>query len=114
MANKHILVATVSGTHVISNDTSILEQVLAKLKEHDCLRLLADYSEGKSVVETLPAYRRPRTLEDLGAERSLKVATVYKELNDATRATETFYRNKGWNMRDFTDHDAAIEWLISG
>ena len=113
LADQDVLVATVSGTHIISSDTSVLEQVLAKLKEHNCLRLLADYREGEFVVEVVQAYYRPRTLEDLGAERSLKMATVYRKLDELTRSTETFYRNKGWNMRDFTDYDAAMEWLIS-
>ncbi len=113
LADKDVLVGTVSGTYVISNDTSGLARALAILKEHNCSRLLADYSEGEFVAEILPAYQRPRTLEELGADRSLKVATVYKELNELTRSTETFYRSAGWNVRDFTDYDAAMEWLVS-
>ena len=113
LADKDVLVGTVSGTYVISNDTSGLERALAKLKEHNCSRLLADYREGEFVAEILPAYHRPRVLKKLGADRSLKMATVYRELDELTRSTETFYRNAGWNVRDFTDYDAAIEWLIS-
>ncbi len=113
LTDKDVLVAAVSGPYVISNDTSGLERVLLRLKEYNCLRLLADYRDGEFVVEILPAYHRPRTLDELGADRSLKVATVYRELDEVTRSTESFYRNAGWNMRDFVDYDAAMEWLIS-
>ncbi len=113
LADKDVLVGTVSGTYVISSDTSGLERVLAILKEHNCSKLLADYRGGEFVAEILPAYQRPRTLDELGADRSLKVATVYRELNELTRSTETFYRNAGWNMSAFPDYDAAMEWLLS-
>jgi len=111
LIDKDVLVVTVSGQHVVSDDTGSLERVLAKLKEHSCRRVLVDYREAEFVVETVPAYNRPQTLEELGAKRSLKMATVYRELTKETRFTENVHRNRGWQMKDFTEYGAAMEWL---
>jgi hypothetical protein len=108
---RGVLIAKITGTYKISKDTSIVRQVVDMLRECNCSRLLFDYRDAKFVVDTLPAYDRPKVLEDLGVERSTKFASVYRELNEDTHYTESVYRNRGWRMKDFSDYDAAIEWL---
>ena len=112
-ADREVLIVHISGTYIISNDSSVVEDIIGKLQEHKCSRILLDYRNAKFVVETLPAYDRPRLLEDLGVERSTKFASVYREFTEDTHYTESVYRNRGWRMKDFLDFDAAMDWLTS-
>ena len=109
--DKDVLIAKITGTYIISDDTGVVRQVINKLKEHDCSRLLFDFRDAKFVVETLPAYDRPRVLEDIGVKRLTKFASVFREFNEDACYTESVYRNRGWRMRNFSDFDEAIEWL---
>jgi len=106
-----VLIATVKGTYIISDDVSIVEQIVARLKVHHCTKTLFDYRDAEFVVEVLPAYDRPKVLESLGIDQSFRFASVYNFLDEDTRYTETVYRNRGWRMKDFTDFDEAIHWL---
>ena len=110
-ADKDVLIARITGTYIISDDVSAVKQIVDQLKEHQCLNILFDYREAEFVVETLPAYDRPKVLESLGLDRSFKFASVYVKLDKDTRYTEAVYRNRGGNMKDFTDYDEAMDWL---
>jgi len=112
-ADREVLIATVTGTYVISDDVSVVREVIDKLTEYNSSRILFDYRDAEFVVETLPAYDRPKVLEDLGVKRSFKFASVYREIDKDTRYTETVYRNRGWRMRDFTKYDEALAWLAN-
>jgi hypothetical protein len=37
---------------------------------------------------------------------------VFTELTENTRFMETVFRNRGYNLRHFTDIDAAKVWLM--
>ena len=110
-ASKDVVVAKVSGTYIVSDDVSIVSEFVERMKEYNCSRILFDFREAEFVVETLPAFDRPKILENLGVKRSFKFASVYRELDENTRYTESVYRNRGWRMRDFTDYDEAVAWL---
>ena len=110
-ADKDVLIAKITGTYLVSKDISVVKQIIDRLKEYNCSKILFDFRNAKFVVETLPAYDRPKVMESLGVKRSVKFASVYKKLDKDTRYTESVYRNRGWRMMDFTDYDAAIEWL---
>ena len=68
-ADKDMLIARVIGTYIISNDVSIVRDVIDRLNEQKCSRILFDYRDAEFVVEILPAYDRPKILEDLGVNR---------------------------------------------
>ena len=112
-AELDILIATITGTYVISNDVKVVEQILDRLKEHRCTKILFDYREAEFRVEVLPAYSRPKVLEELGFTRTYRFASFYKKLDKDIRYTESVYRNRGWNMKDFTDIDEALNLLAA-
>ena len=111
ISESGILIATIIGTYEISDDTSVVENIVNRMKKHKCSRVLFDYRDADFVVDTLSAYDRPDVLDRLGVKRTVKFASLYQKLDVQTRYTENVYRNRGWRMRDFTDFDAAIEWL---
>jgi len=92
-------------------------QQFALIAEHcksaNCKRLLIDFTavQGKiSIVDRYNLGEKSRIF----ALRNLKVATVVTEEQfDAERFGELVARNRGVNLRIFTDPRAAEEWLLT-
>ena len=80
--------------------------------EYNCLTHLVDHRETTFALDTLDYFNRPAINQRLGVSRSFKTAMVFIELTENTRFMETVFRNRGYNLRHFTDIDAAKVWLM--
>ena len=84
-------------------------------KAHSTNLFLVDSSEGEGGGSLIDLYRLPDLYQELGLARGSKGAVVLPvadaKAEEDTRFYETVCRNRGWNVKAFTDRQAAIDWL---
>lgn len=87
-------------------------------KERSCCVALIDWSQSRLGVGVSGIYDLPRVLssitESLGLNiHKIKRALLVKEKTEGFRFLENVTRNRGQNVRLFTDRAEAIEWLVA-
>ncbi len=94
--------------------TTILGFELAKT--NDTNLFLIDDSELESAGALVGLYDLPKLYEELGLERLSKGAVVMpaasSRVAEAAQFHETVCRNRGWQVKVFTDRQEAIDWLM--
>jgi len=78
---------------------------------HGSKRLLIDYTDAVSFMEPYEVFERPKILRDLGFPADVKVAVLYRALDEHTQFLENVYRNKSFSVRVFAERDQALSWL---
>ena len=79
--------------------------------EYKCLTHLVDHRETTFDLGFLDYFNSPAINQRLGVSRSFKTAMVFAQLTENTRFMETVFKNRGYNLRHFTDIDEARVWL---
>lgn len=108
---------------VISRGVLNADQVRAKaraiidaIQRHGAKRVLVDDREMSVEIGTVDIYRLPELFSSLNLDRSARVALV---ISSASRQVgdyaflETVSHNSGYQIRLFTDIDAARQWLMT-
>ncbi len=85
---------------------------VAKLSgESGCQRILNDMSRATIEVSLTEAYSSPQQMDESGICRSTRRALVVPPDFDLARFLETVTRNRGHNLKVFTERDEALNWL---
>lgn len=104
------------GVYELDGEIDTLKLLAARLKEHNCHKLLIDHRQTRVVTKILDSYDRPQLYEKLWGDRtsvrSIRSAIVFSEITEDYRFLENVVRNRGWDMSIFDDYDAAREWLL--
>ena len=79
--------------------------------EYNCSKCLVDHRGDEFIGGLLHAYGRPELWHSLGIKRSIKVAGVFNKITKQIHFLELVLRNRGWNVRVFTDYETALNWL---
>ena len=79
--------------------------------EYKCLTHLVDHRETTFDLGFLDYFNRPAINQRLGVSRGFKTAMVFAQLTKDTLFMGTVFRNRGYNLRHFTDIDEAMVWL---
>lgn len=111
LEDKDIVLVTTSGSYELEAEVETVRKAISKLKEHNCNKCIFDHRATNAIARTMDSYKRPTEYEDLGLERNVRTAIVFRELNEDLKFYETVCKNRGWNVRIFIDYDAAIDWL---
>jgi hypothetical protein len=98
------------------NLQSATDDGIAVLMDTGADNVLIDTSNLVSVENLFDLYELPAQYSDADLSREIKIALVSPKTSEA-RAAAQFYdnvcNNRGWLVRPFEDHGAAIEWLTS-
>jgi len=96
-------------------DAQMLSMATSKLVEEisrwNCNRLLMDHREAKLDISVSEIFDRPMIASKLGVPLSSRIAIIYSTRESDYRFVETAGRNRGFNIKVFTDIDEGIKWL---
>jgi len=108
-----ILTARVSGIVDKSLVQPMAAAMRAETEKHKCTRFLNDYRTAYIDLSTLDVFGMPKLIESMGTDPRSRHAIVVKGMTAIVRFFETVTRNRGENVRVFTDMDKARAWLLS-
>ena len=112
LADENILYLKSRGIMDNSSANDMVKALADTAVEYECLTHLVDHQETTFALGFLDYFNRPAINRRLGVSRSFKTAMVFAQLTENTRFMETVFRNRGYNLRQFTDIDEAKVWLM--
>lgn len=87
------------------------EDFIENIGKANCKNVLLDYSECEvefNVHSTIVKNSAIKTLFDNGVE---KIAGIFTEIDDNITFFETFFINRGFNLKAFSNKNDALIWL---
>ena len=112
LADENILYLKSRGIMDSSSANVMVKALADTAVEYKCLTHLVDHRETTFALGFLEYFNRPAINQRLGVPRSFKTAMVFVQLTKDTMFMETVFRNRGYNLRHFTDIDEARVWLM--
>lgn len=88
-------------------------QVARMFRETKCQRFLNDMSTAVIDVSFMDVYGSPKAMDESGITRDIRRALVVPSDFKQSEFLETVTRNRGHDLRIFTDVDEAKRWLLS-
>ena len=95
----------------VPSANAMVKALAEAAEKYQCMKHLIDHRETTFVFKITDYYERPAVNEKLGISRLFKTAMVFSQSTDETVFMENVFRNRGYNMRHFTDMDEAKSWL---
>ncbi len=89
-------------------------QVAGLCEKTGCHRILNDMSTAQIDISVLEAFRSPGIMDQSGISRATKRALVLPAEFPEGHFLETVTRNRGHNLKVFTDVAQAKAWLMAG
>ena len=111
LEDKDIVLVRTSGSYDLGAEEDTVRKAIAKLEEHNCSRCIFDHRATNVIARTMDSFNRPELFGDLGLERFVRTALVFRELTEDVTCYENVCVNRGWQVRAFDDYDAAIDWV---
>lgn len=114
VGSEGILQITAHGVMDAGKVRQMAAEAVASGLNHGLNRVLVDSRDMTLEMTTLAIYNLPKTLMELGLERTDRVAHVVSPNGPGNRDLEfyeTVSRNRGLQVRLFSDQDAALDWL---
>ena len=106
-----ILHIHVTGDRTLDVAFTVVSDMAAACIEHQCKKVLVDTRDMTGRLETMEQYDFPKEVPE--EFKKIKIAAIdTEEDKNIWRFFETSARNHGYNMRTFTDVDAAKKWLL--
>lgn len=111
LKDHDVVVFKTSGTYELGKEIPAVRKVMEALRTHNCNKCLTDHRDTHVIADITDAFDRSDLYEEYWGDRTTSLAVVYKEITDNYRFLEDACRNRGWNLRSFTDYDEALKWL---
>lgn len=91
----------------------VTSEILMKCKENKCFRVLIDVRDFKNRIDTMEIFfLASADLPEIIKRKLEKVAIIdLKGFEEKIKFFEDVARNRGHNVRIFTEYDEAINWL---
>ena len=104
---------TVEGLFNMERLKRLAPEVARLSEESGCQCILNDMSGATIEVSLTDVYSSPQQMDNSGISRSTRRALVIPPNFDQASFLETVTRNRGHNLKVFTDRQRALEWLQS-
>ena len=112
LAGENTLYLKSRGIMDSSSANVMVKALVDNAVEYKCSTHLVDHRKTTFALGFLEYFDRPAINQRLGVSRSFKTAMVFVQLTRDTMFMETVFRNRGYNLRHFTDIDEARVWLM--
>jgi len=113
-AQNECVVLTVTGTVTMEAIREMAPAVAALCERTGCRRILNDMSTATVEVSFLEVFGSPKAMDESGVSRqTIRALVVPPDFREAG-FLETVTRNRGHNLRVFTDLAEAKRWLLAG
>lgn len=106
-----IVLVVTFGRYILGQEIDTLKQALEVAQCNNCKHLLFDHRNATVEVKTLEGYDRPSVYEDIGFDRSVKLASLVNMVDEGLKFYETVCYNRGWQMKVFGNYETALAWL---
>ncbi len=103
----------IQGVFNMERLKAIAPEVARLSEKSDCQRILNDMSSATIDVSLADIYSSPQQMDNSGINRNTRRALVVPPDFDQGAFLETVTRNRGHNLRVFSDRVSALEWLQS-
>jgi hypothetical protein len=110
-APEQLVLVNVTGTVKAEPLREMTLELRDAVRQHQFKRVLLDYTEAVPGLQLYETFERPKVLQELHFPVEVKVAVLYRTLNEDTQFLENVYRNKGFPVRVFSDRNLALGWL---
>jgi hypothetical protein len=110
-APERLVLVNVTGTTKAEPLREMTLELRDAVRQHQFKRVLLDYTEAVPGLQPYETFERPKVLQELHFPVEVKVAVLYRTLNEDTQFLENVYRNKGFPVRVFSDRNLALGWL---
>ena len=87
-------------------------KIISIASKYDCKRLLNDFRNIELACSITEIYSLPQLLDTFGFDRSWKEAILVSGQFDDFQFLENVASNRGYQIRIFSDRDAALKWLF--
>ena len=111
LADENILYLKSKGQMDVPSANAMVKEFADVARQYQCNRHLIDHREMVFLLNLPEFFERPAINEQLGISRLFRVAMVFSQLDENTMFMENVFRNRGYNLRHFTDIDEAKRWL---
>jgi len=108
---RHFIRISVTSSLDAAVATSLARDAVTLGSRHNCKALLIDFREAVIVEGTLGIYNFANSLPGLGVSRDTRIASIVAENDPDHRFYETVARNRGYDVKYFTDPKLAESWL---
>ena len=102
---------TVEGSFNMERLKRIAPEVAQLSEESGCLNILNDMSNATIDVSLSGVYSSPQEMDNSGKSRTTRRALVVPPSFDQASFLETVTRNRGHDLKVFTDRKEALDWL---
>jgi hypothetical protein len=109
--HENILLLKSKGQMDVPSANAMVKDVADSAFRYKCFSHLVDHRETTFAFNLSDFYDRPSVNEELGISRRFQTAMVFSHITEDTRFMETVFRNRGYNLRHFTDIEEAKAWL---
>jgi len=110
-SKEDILLITSKGQMDVPSANAMVKAIAEAAVQYQCQTHIVDHRETIFLFNVSDYYDRPIINETLGISRKFKTAMLFSQLTDDTKFMETVFRNRGYNLRHFTNMDEAKAWL---
>jgi hypothetical protein len=109
------LVARASGMRTLANVKAMTQEIFEKVIANHLTKALIDVRELKGQLKILESYQLVTQVFDKLHGRGMTRAAILDRKISPTGEwfLETVARNRGYNLRIFSEHDEALQWLAS-
>jgi hypothetical protein len=112
-ASTRLVVIQVTGTIKAGPLRQMTLELREAIQQHQSKQVLLDYTEAVSGLQPYEIFERPKVLQELNFPSDVKVAVLYRVLNEDTQFLENVYRNKSFPVRVFSDRGLGLQWLAN-
>ena len=112
-AFNQLVMVKVTGTITAEPLRKMTSELRDTVQQNQSKKVLLDYTEAVSSLQPYEIFERPKVLQELKFPSAVKVAVLYRALNEDTQFLENVYRNKSFPVRVFSDRGLALQWLAN-
>ena len=111
-----LVIVTSQGTLSGERIRAMSHEAIDALQRHGVRRVLVDCRDMRPEIGTVDIYRLPELYGERELSRGVRIAVAISIESDKTadfEFYETVSHNTGYQVRLFTDLDAARQWLLA-
>jgi len=112
LPNENYLLLTSQGIMDVPCANAMVKALAEAAKQYQCQNHLIDHRATTFAFKFTDYYERPTVNAKLGITRTFKTAMIFSKLTTETTFMENVFRNRGYNMRHFSNMDDALKWLM--
>jgi len=109
--SQGVLVFRFEGVAAAEDVEPFIQEAVRLAGEHQCRRILSDFRGAKLALSTSEIFRLTERFQASGIDETWKRAILVDTQTSNYGFQERVARERGHQVRVFTDHDDALNWL---